>query len=109
MRRTDSGDLRILNPNNTGGEPSMNMKNLALAAAVGSLLSMGVAATAMAGEGGDKEKCYGIAKAGKNDCASNKHSCAGQAATDNDPADWKYVPKGECEKMGGTTAPAKKM
>jgi uncharacterized membrane protein len=88
----------------------MNMKNLALAAAVGSLLSMGVSATAMAGDkAADKEKCYGVAKAGKNDCASNGHSCAGQSKADNDPAEWKYVPKGECEKMGGKTEPGKKM
>lgn len=88
----------------------MNMKNLALAAAVGSLLSMGVSATAMAGDkAADKEKCYGVAKAGKNDCASGSHSCAGQSKMDNDPTEWKFVPKGECEKMGGTTAPGKKM
>ena len=88
----------------------MNMKNLALAAAVGSLLSLGMSATAGAGEMGakaDKEKCYGVAKAGKNDCAANGHSCAGQSKVDNDPTEWKYVPKGECEKMGGKTAPAK--
>jgi len=88
----------------------MNMKNLALAAAVGSLLSMGLSTTAGAGEMGEKagkEKCFGVAKAGKNDCAANGHSCAGQSKVDNDPTEWKYVPKGECEKMGGKTAPAK--
>ena len=88
----------------------MNMKNLALAAAVGSLLSMGLSTTAGAGEMGEKagkEKCYGVAKAGKNDCAANGHSCAGQSKVDNDPTEWKYVPKGECEKMGGKTAAAK--
>ena len=87
----------------------MNLKNLALAAAVGSLVSMGVTSTAFAGEKADKEKCYGVAKAGKNDCAANGHSCAGQSKVDNDPTEWKYVPKGECEKLGGKTAPAKKM
>jgi uncharacterized membrane protein len=46
--------------------------------------------------------------AGKNDCAANGHSCAGQSKMDKDPTEWKYVPKGECEKMGGTTAPGKK-
>jgi uncharacterized membrane protein len=56
----------------------------------------------------DKDMCYGVAKAGKNDCAANGHSCAGHAKADNDPAEWKYVPKGECEKMGGTTEPGKK-
>jgi uncharacterized membrane protein len=86
----------------------MNLKNLALAAAVGSLVSMGVTSTAFAGEKADKEKCYGVAKAGKNDCAANGHSCAGQSKVDNDPTEWKYVPKGECEKMGGTTSAGKK-
>ena len=60
---------------------------------------------------GDKEKCYGIAKAGKNDCASadGSHSCAGQAKADNGAREWKYVAKGTCEKEGGrTTPPAKK-
>ena len=57
----------------------------------------------------DMEKCYGIAKAGQNDCAAGAHSCAGQAKADNDANDWKYVAKGSCEKMGGsTTAAAKK-
>jgi uncharacterized membrane protein len=83
----------------------MNMRNLALAAAVGSLLSMGMTTASAAEDKADKEKCYGIAKAGKNDCAGKGHSCAGQAKTDNDPTEWNYVPKGECEKMGGKTAP----
>ena len=57
-----------------------------------------------------KEKCYGVAKAGQNDCASTTglHSCAGQSKTDNSPDEWKYVAKGTCEKMGGKTAPATK-
>lgn len=50
-----------------------------------------------------KEKCYGVSKAGQNDCASRNgsHSCAGQAKKDNDPNDWRYVAKGTCTKMGG--------
>ena len=55
----------------------MSIKTLAIAAAVGSLLTMGAMDTASAGEKADKEKCYGVAKAGKNDCAANGHSCAG--------------------------------
>ena len=50
------------------------------------------------------EKCYGIAKAGQNDCGTARHSCAGKAAKDNAPDEWKYVPKGTCEKMGGKTS-----
>ncbi len=47
------------------------------------------------------EKCYGVAKAGQNDCASkaNNHACAGLAKIDNDPNEWVKLPKGECEKL----------
>ena len=53
------------------------------------------------------EKCYGVAKAGQNDCGTAKHACAAQGAkADNDPTEWKYVEKGTCEKVGGKlTAP----
>jgi len=84
----------------------MNMKSIALAAAVGSLLALGHA-PAHAGDKA-KEKCYGVAKAGQNDCAANGHACAGQSKVDNDPTEWKYVPKGECEKLGGALKAGKK-
>ena len=85
----------------------MNLKTIALVSAVGSVLALG-AATASAEEGA-KEKCLGVAEAGRNDCASPTHSCAGQAKTDKDPNEWKYVPKGECEKMGGKVSEKKAM
>jgi uncharacterized membrane protein len=54
------------------------------------------------------EKCYGVAKAGQNDCGTAKHACAAQGAKkDNDPTEWKYVAKGTCEKMGGKMAAPK--
>jgi uncharacterized membrane protein len=64
--------------------------------------------TAPALAAGDKEKCYGIAKAGQNDCATadGSHSCAGQAKVDKAANEWKYVAKGTCEKEGGKTKPA---
>ncbi len=86
----------------------MDLKKIAIAAAVGSFLTMGVAGVASAADTGSSAKCYGVAKAGKNDCAGNSHSCAGQAKTDNDPNEWKHMPKEECEKMGGTTEAPKK-
>ena len=50
------------------------------------------------------EKCYGVAKAGQNDCGTAKHACAAQGAkVDHDPTEWKYVAKGTCEQMGGKT------
>ena len=52
----------------------------------------------------DKEKCYGVVKAAKNDCGAPGHSCAGQATKDGDANEWVYVPKGLCDKLvGGTT------
>ena len=56
----------------------------------------------------DTEKCYGVAKAGKNDCKTDAHSCAGQSKADKDPASFIAVPAGTCEKLtGGSTAPKK--
>ena len=76
---------------------------LILSSALASVMAAGLVAPAAAQS---KEKCYGIAKAGQNDCASlsGSHSCAGQAKADNAPDEWKYVPKGECKKMGGMSA-----
>lgn len=86
------------------------MKNMLLSAAIaGAILASNMPADAFASA--DKEKCYGIAKAGKNDCAAadGSHSCAGKAKADNLPTEWTFVKAGECAKMGGTTtAPAAK-
>ena len=57
--------------------------------------------------GADKEKCYGVAKAGQNDCGTATHTCAGKAKKDNMPEEWKMVPKGTCAKTGGKTEPPK--
>ena len=54
----------------------------------------------------EKEKCFGIAKAGQNDCASTSgaHSCAGQSKVDMDKTEWKYVAAGTCKTLKGLTA-----
>lgn len=54
-----------------------------------------------ASTGGEQEKCFGIAKAGQNDCSTATHGCNGQAKVDYGPDDFKYVPKGTCLKLGG--------
>ncbi|OIQ75498.1 hypothetical protein GALL_428360 [mine drainage metagenome] len=81
--------------------------------AASTLLAVGILTAAGSAVAADasKEKCFGIAMAGKNDCGSktSKHSCAGQSKVDNDPNDFKLVPKGSCEKMGGKTAPSSDM
>jgi uncharacterized membrane protein len=66
------------------------------------------AASPVQAQSKDKEKCYGIAQAGKNDCAAAdaSHACAGQATKNHYADDWKYVAKGTCEKEGGRTSPA---
>ena len=84
----------------------MNLKSIAIASAVGSLLALGGTA-ASAADAPAKEKCGGVAEAGKNDCATGAHACAGQSKTKS-ATEWKYVPKGECEKMGGTLIMAEK-
>lgn len=53
------------------------------------------------------EKCYGIVKAGKNDCATVASSCAGTAKRDNQPDSWVYVPTGTCDKIVGGSTTAK--
>lgn len=54
----------------------------------------------------DMEKCYGIAKAGQNDCKGNNHSCAGQATKSMDKGEFKAVAKGTCSQVGGSLTPA---
>ena len=79
---------------------------LVASTAFASVLAMGLIGTAQAQDGAkDKEKCYGVAKAGANDCAnlSGSHSCAGQNKTAMAPDEWNYVAKGTCAKMGGKT------
>ena len=75
--------------------------SLALATAVGAALA--IAAPAQAQQSTDKERCYGISMAGKNDCAATgNNSCAGTAKMDFDKGAWKYVPKGSCMSMSVT-------
>jgi len=69
----------------------------ALAVAVAGSVKAGPAAV----PGFDHEKCYGVAQAGKNDCQTATHSCAGTATKANDPASWIYVPAGTCAKIAG--------
>ncbi|MYN30720.1 BufA1 family periplasmic bufferin-type metallophore [Duganella levis] len=83
----------------------MNKRQALIAAALATVCAAQVAPAVAAD---DKEKCYGVAKAGQNDCATSAHSCAGQSKTDSEPGEWKYVPKGTCEKAGGKTTPPAK-
>jgi uncharacterized membrane protein len=80
----------------------MNQR-LIVSSALASVLALGLTGQVVAQ---DKEKCYGISKAGANDCSnlSGTHSCAGLAKVDNDAGEWKYVAKGTCKDLKGLTA-----
>ncbi len=78
----------------------MNQRAI-VAAAAASLMSLALVSAPVAAQ--EKEKCYGIAKAGQNDCAnlSGTHSCAGQSKVSDNKDEWKYVAKGTCKTMKG--------
>jgi uncharacterized membrane protein len=85
----------------------INKRALMSAAITGVLaLGSGLASQAFAADEAAKEKCYGVVKAGKNDCAGTGHSCAAQAKEDGDPNEWVYLPAGTCERLvnGRTSA-----
>lgn len=92
----------------------MSHSNQTLVTAIAGILSLGVlgAATAHAAEPlvfcKEQEKCYGVSKAGKNDCSTSSSVCAGTAKRDYQKDAWVYVPKGMCEKLasGSLAAPA---
>jgi len=77
---------------------------LTLAMAVGSALAL--AGTAARADEGGKEKCFGVALKGKNDCAAGAGtSCAGSSTRDFQGNAWKLVPKGTCEQVVSKTSP----
>ena len=84
----------------------MTQQRHIVSSALAAALALGLGSAAAHAEDKAKEKCYGIAKAGQNDCANiaGTHSCAGQSKVDNDPGEWKYVAKGTCKDLKGMTA-----
>ena len=74
-----------------------------LSVAAASLIAAGAMAAAPAAHAASMTKCFGVATAGHNDCAgmSGLHSCKGQATAYYIPGDFRLVPAGTCEKMGG--------
>ena len=80
----------------------MKTSNIALALSAAVALS----AAALPAQAAGKEKCYGIAMAGQNDCAAGPGtSCAGTSKTDYQSNAWKLVPKGTCMEMDSQTSP----
>jgi uncharacterized membrane protein len=82
-------------------DQARKLTGLAVACAfAGALGLVASGQSAQAADEGDKEKCYGVAKAGENDCAAGKGtSCAGTSKVDYQGNAWKLVPKGTCTTM----------
>ena len=83
---------------------------LLVASAMAAALSIPFAAHAQGGPAPapkfEAERCYGSAKAGKNDCQTANSSCAGTSKRDAQGDAWIYVPAGTCDKVvGGATMP----
>ena len=84
----------------------MKISDASVAGAIAGLLAL----TAGGASGADvqcfeRERCYGVVKAGQNDCATANSACAGTARRDFQKDSWVYLPKGMCGKLGGTLKP----
>jgi uncharacterized membrane protein len=77
--------------------------------AIATAVTAAIAFAGMAGAQDAKtEKCYGVVKAGKNDCQTATSSCAGTSKKDAQADAWISVPTGVCAKIvGGSTTPKK--
>ncbi len=84
----------------------MNTNALMIASAVA--VALGLSAATASAQDAKQEKCYGIVKAGKNDCQTATSSCAGTSKKDAQGDAWIHVPAGTCAKIvGASTAPKK--
>lgn len=87
-----------------------NINTTLITTAITGALALGMySGSSLAADKVEAEKCYGIAKAGKNDCQTATSACAGTSKKDAQKDAWILIPKGTCEKIvGGTLASAKK-
>jgi uncharacterized membrane protein len=75
-------------------------KNFVASMVIASASIVALSANASAAES-KMEKCYGVVKAGKNDCSDSKqaHSCAGSATVNGGKGEWILLPKGTCDRI----------
>jgi uncharacterized membrane protein len=90
----------------------MQARKLIIASAVTVALSLPLSSIAQGGPAPkpkfEAEKCYGVAKAGKNDCETAASSCAGTSKRDGQADAWLYVPAGACNRIVGGNLQVKK-
>jgi uncharacterized membrane protein len=83
----------------------MKASTLALASAIAGAMAISASAFAQSGPAASPtykfEKCYGVSKAGKNDCQTANSSCAGTSKKDGQADAWIYLPAGSCERLVG--------
>ncbi len=85
----------------------MNTQKTLIAAAITGALALGTLSLSATVSADEKEKCYGVAKAGQNDCQTANSSCAGTSTMDDQGDAFVLVPAGLCEKLtGGSMEPA---
>ena len=88
----------------------MNRTQVIVASAMVAALSLPFVSGSQAGPAPkpkfDAEKCYGIARAGRNDCQTANSSCAGTSKRDGQKDAWIYVPAGTCDRVvNGSASP----
>ncbi|MEK9968117.1 MAG: DUF2282 domain-containing protein [Ferrovibrio sp.] len=86
----------------------MSTKTIATAAVIAAAIACGASLSMDASAQGKTEKCFGVAKAGKNDCQTATSSCAGTSKTDAQTDAWLAVPAGTCAKIVGGSLDSKK-
>ncbi len=79
----------------------ITLKRFAAATALSGALALGLAVNSTAVSDAEKEKCYGVAEAGHNDCATNTSSCVGTSTMDGQTSAFIAVPAGLCERLSG--------
>jgi uncharacterized membrane protein len=82
----------------------MKNTNTIVTTALASLITMGAMGlqpAAAAEEKKEMEKCYGVAKAGKNDCKTMSSACAGHSTSDGQADAFIALPKGVCDRLNG--------
>ena len=83
-------------------------KSIAIASAFTTAVLLATSGAIAADDEAKPDKCYGVAKAGQNDCAAGPGtSCAGTSKTDSQGNAWTYVLAGTCEKLVGGSLTAK--
>ncbi|MFN3892470.1 MAG: DUF2282 domain-containing protein [Beijerinckiaceae bacterium] len=84
----------------------MDRRTLSLALAASLTSALAIAAAPASAQDAGKEKCFGVALKGQNDCAAGAGTtCAGTSKIDYQGNAWKLVPRGTCQKTASKTSP----